>query len=89
MRDAQACSGRRAWTGCPRCADHRGCRSCESGLSCPTHWRFLLAAQGRHLFVQCRGCWHRWWHDTGFGVGDRPAQIDELADFPPRGRTAA
>ena len=50
------------------------------------HWRFLLAAEGRRLFVQCPGCWHRWWHDSGFGVGDRPRDLDAVPDFPAPGR---
>jgi hypothetical protein len=89
VRDAQADIGRRAWTTCPRCADESGCTTCDDGRSCETHWRFLLAAEGRQLFVQCRACWYRWWHDTGFGVGDRPLDLDALPDFPPPGRAAA
>jgi hypothetical protein len=88
MRDPQTDSGRRAWVGCPRCSDDRGCRTCESGGSCESHWRYLLAARSRHVFVQCRRCWHRWWHDTGFGVGDRPTRVDELLDHPPTGHSA-
>jgi hypothetical protein len=89
MRDAQADDGRRVWTGCPRCTDHLGCDMCDRGRTCESHWRLLLAAEGRHLFVQCPGCWHRWWHDTRFGVGDRPASTDRLPDFPSEGHAAA
>ncbi|MFC4942675.1 hypothetical protein [Pseudonocardia sp. GCM10023141] len=89
VRDAAADICRRAWTGCPGCADERGCESCASGRTCETHWRFLLAAEGRRLFLQCPGCWHRWWHDTGFGVGGRKPEHDDLPDFPPPGRMAA
>jgi hypothetical protein len=84
VRDAAADTGRRAWTGCPRCADERGCARCGGGRSCDAHWRYLLAAQGRRIFVQCRGCWHRWWHDTGFGAGDRPAEVDGALVLPAR-----
>ena len=79
MRDAAADIGRRAWTGCPRCADHTGCTTCRGGRRCETHWRFLLAVEGRRLFVQCPACWHRWWHDTGFGAGNRPRGLDAVA----------
>jgi len=89
MRDPQADICRRAWTGCPRCADERGCGPCTSGRSCESHWRYLLAADGSRLFVQCPGCWHRWWHDTGFGVHDRPHGLDVEIEFPPAGDIAA
>jgi hypothetical protein len=89
VRDAQADFCRRAWTSCPRCADQRGCPTCEAGRTCETHWRFLLSSEGRKVFVQCPGCWHRWWHDTGAGVGDRPQDLDELPDFPEPGRAVA
>ncbi|NMH97941.1 hypothetical protein [Pseudonocardia acidicola] len=89
MRDPQADIGRRVWVACPRCDDQVHCAACAAGRSCETHWRFLLGAEGRRVFVQCPGCWHRWWHDTGFGVGDRPAGLDEVPDFPQRGGAAA
>ena len=89
MRDAQADIGRRAWTACPRCADHRGCSACGAGRNCESHWRFVLATEARQVFVQCPGCWHRWWHDTRFGVGDRPAHIDAEPEFPADGQAAA
>jgi hypothetical protein len=89
MRDAAADISRRAWTACPRCADHRACGTCGTGSNCDVHWRYLLDAKGRRLFLQCRSCWHRWWHDTGFGAGDRPSGIDSLAEFPPRGGAVA
>lgn len=37
----------------------------------------VLAAEARRIFVQCPRCWARWWHDTGFGVGDRPRQLND------------
>jgi hypothetical protein len=89
MRDAAADIGRRTWTECPRCADHMACTACDEGRSCETHWRYLLAAEGRRLFVQCRSCWHRWWYDTGFGAGNRPADVDEMDDFPTPRQAAA
>jgi hypothetical protein len=73
MRDAAADIGRRAWTPCPRCADDSACSTCKEGRSCEVHWRYLLGVDGRMLFLQCRSCWYRWWHDTGFGVGVRSA----------------
>lgn len=75
MRDAAADLGRRAWVRCPRCPSAR-CSDCHRGRACGAHWSYLLAAEVRHLFVQCPRCWHRWWHDTGFGAADRPAQLD-------------
>ncbi|WP_214368657.1 hypothetical protein [Pseudonocardia sp. H11422] len=89
MRDPQADIGRRAWVACPRCADHAGCAPCHDGRSCETHWRFLLAAEARRIFVQCPGCWYRWWHDTEFGAGDRPADVDQVPAFPDHGGAAA
>lgn len=81
MRDARADICQRAWTPCPDCGDQRGCGVCASGRTCESHWRFLLAAEGRRLFLQCRACLHRWWHDTGFGVGDRPYAVDRVPAF--------
>lgn len=89
MRDAHADLSRRAWATCPRCMDEAGCAACERGRTCESHWRYLLSAEGRRLFVQCPGCWHRWWHDTGFGVGDRPGGLDDLPEFPASDDTAA
>jgi hypothetical protein len=89
MRDPAADIARRAWTACPRCADDSACPTCNDGRSCETHWRYLLATEGRRLFVQCRSCWNRWWHDTGFGAGNRPAEVDAVAEFPPPGEAAA
>lgn len=82
MRDAGADLARRAWVRCPRCPSAaRGaaaaeCSDCRRGRACHDHWSFLLAAEPRHLFVQCPQCWHRWWHDTEFGAADRPADLD-------------
>ena len=50
-------------------------RMLYSGLD-ERHWTFLLAAEARRIFVQCPRCWTRWWHDTGFGVGDRPESLN-------------
>lgn len=33
------------------------------------------------VFLQCSGCLYRWWRDTEFGEGDRPADIDEVDDL--------
>lgn len=85
MRDPNADVGRRAWARCPRCAGGSGCPACATGRSCETHWRFLLAAEGRRLFVQCPGCWYRWWHDTGFGAGEHRLGVVGVPDFPARG----
>jgi hypothetical protein len=41
-----------------------------------------LDSAARWLFVQCVSCHHRWWHDTRFGVGDRPASFDQIPAFP-------
>jgi hypothetical protein len=81
MRDPQADIARRAWTACPLCVNHEDCDVCEAGHTCEWHWRYLLAAEGRQLFLQCPTCWHRWWHDTYFGVGDRPAHITAESDL--------
>jgi hypothetical protein len=89
VRDAAADIGRRAWVTCPRCADETGCGPCGDGRNCDAHWRFLLAVEGRRIFVQCRSCWQRWWHDTGFGAGDRPQALDAPPVFPRPGYPAA
>lgn len=85
MRDAAADLGRRAWLACPACDDcgdpREYCAACANGKCCDAHWCFLLAAEGPRLFVQCHRCWRRWWHDTGFGVGDRPAELDRPVHF--------
>lgn len=82
MLDADADISRRAWVACRTCGQDERCRSCRAGRSCPEHWCYLLAARVRMLFVQCRRCHHRWWHDTGFGVGDRPGGVEDLPTFP-------
>jgi hypothetical protein len=82
VRDPQASLGRRAWVSCERCTDDSGCGDCGAGRSCELHWRFLLHAEGRHLFLQCPSCSHRWWQDTRFGVGDRPAGLTDLPLWP-------
>lgn len=88
MLDADADPCRRAWLRCARCADSTGCPECAQRRHCEAHWRYLLAADGRHLFVQCPVCLHRWWHDTGFGRCDRPAALAALPEAPADGRAA-
>ena len=73
--DPQADIGRRAWLPCPNCY-HTG----------PL---YLLDFDINLVWVQCGNCLRRWWHDTGFGAGNRPAEVDEMDDFPPPGQAAA
>lgn len=83
MLDSDADICRRAWVHCLHCADHDRCSTCREGRSCESHWRYLLASTGRHLFVQCPACLHRWWHDTRFGQGPPPlAPGAELDPWP-------
>lgn len=87
MRGADADICRRAWLPCPRCGDHldgAGCPHCRAGRTCDAHWRYLLAAEGRQLFLQCPACLHRWWDDTGFGAGDRPVGRTDVPGWPQR-----
>jgi hypothetical protein len=71
MLDADAYLGRRAWLPCPRyCED--GCINSAVNLPCDQHWRYLLANEGRLVFLQCPSCMHRWWHDTGTSAGKNP-----------------
>jgi hypothetical protein len=49
----------------------------------------MLHAEGRRLFLQCPSCMHRWWQDTGFGAGDRPATVTDLPDWPEDGSQVA
>lgn len=79
MIDPDALLSRRAWVACPRCHDSAGCRSCRAARTCSEHWRYLLGAEGRRIFVQCPSCRYRWWHDTGFGAGVRPERDDGRA----------
>lgn len=72
MIDSDAVLGRRAWVECARCDHGAACAACRAGHTCGDHWRYLLAADGRRIFVQCPACRYRWWHDTGFGAGSRP-----------------
>jgi hypothetical protein len=83
MLDPAARIDRRVWTSCSACPDGSNCPTCQSGRTCDQHWRFLLDVDGSHLFVQCPNCFHRWWHDTGFGAGGRPAGVTEVAQFWP------
>lgn len=87
--DPAADISRRAWVPCPSCDAGDGCRTCEQGSVCAEHWRFLLEADGRNMFLQCPACRHRWWHDTRFGAGSRRRSSEELREFPPPGRYAA
>lgn len=82
--DATADIGRRAWVGCPTCAqDHQACPTCQDGRTCELHWRYLLATAGGHLFLQCPACLRRWWHDTSFGQGGgRPLDLADVLDPP-------
>ncbi|MGD9528109.1 hypothetical protein [Pseudonocardia sp.] len=86
MIDADALAGRRAWLACVRCDDGAACAHCRDSRTCEEHWRYLLSAEGRRLFVQCPECRHRWWHDTGFGSGDRTERT--APPWPSRGRAA-
>lgn len=81
MLDRNADLGRRAWLRCPRCPDEE-CSACAAGATCGRHWCYLLANETRLVFLQCPVCWHRWWHDTGCGVGDNRPDRRELPDFP-------
>lgn len=55
--DPAADEGCRVWVQCPECDSPEPA--------------YLLGYDGGNVFCQCE-CEHRWWHDTGFGVGDRP-----------------
>ncbi len=78
MRDPDARPDRRVWTGCVVCPDGSDCPECDGRRTCERHWRFLLDAQGRRVFLQCPRCLHRWWHDTRFGVGGREHDVEDL-----------
>ncbi|MDQ2706692.1 MAG: hypothetical protein M3Z25_03260 [Actinomycetota bacterium] len=82
MFDSTADPGRRAWLPCPRCRDDSTCESCHGGRTCAQHWRYLLGNMGGRVFVQCPSCRYRWWHNTEFGVGDRPRGSFDVPDFP-------
>ncbi len=82
MLDADADLGRRAWLPCPRCCCDDGCSTCAVGSSPELHWRYLLANEARLVFLQCPGCLHRWWHDTGFGAGEEQPSPTQLPDSP-------
>lgn len=88
MLDADADICRRAWVACARCRDHEACPTCREGRSCESHWRYLLATDGRWLFVQCRTCLQRWWLDTRFGVGGRPLTLDDTPGLVADGHAA-
>ena len=81
MRDAAAMIGARAWVPCPRCDSSATCGACWANENCGEHWCFLLGVEGRFVFLQCGSCRYRWWHDTEFGEGDRPAGVDELDEL--------
>jgi hypothetical protein len=79
MRDPAARIDRRVWTSCTACPDGADCTECGGGRNCTEHWRYLLDTDGRQVFVQCPRCLHRWWHDTRFGAGSRPAGVTEVS----------
>jgi hypothetical protein len=90
MIDPDADLGRRAWLPCPYCIDN-DCAACAQRTTCGQHWRYLLANDVQHVFLQCPACRHRWWADTGCGAGDRrtgwglpdfPVADFPVADFP-------
>ncbi len=85
MLDAHADICRRAWVACDSCGEYESCRHCLRGRTCPVHWCYLLDSAARWLFVQCASCHRRWWHDTRFGVGDRPSDLDALPAVPEHG----
>ena len=65
MLDPAADIARRVWITCAPCGS-------ATGL-------YLLASEGRLLFVQCGACFARYWLDTRHGH-ERPAHInDDLA----------
>lgn len=77
MLDADADICRRVWVLCDGCGPDPACGACARGRICERHWCYLLDVSAGWLFVQCVDCHRRWWHDTGFGVGDRPRRLDE------------
>lgn len=81
MRDAAATVASRAWVSCPRCDEDAACRVCWASRNCDEHWCFLLDVERPWVFLQCSGCLYRWWHDTEFGEGDRPAGVDEVDEL--------
>lgn len=71
------------WGGhAPRCCCDDGCSTCAVGSFPELNWRYLLANEARLVFLQCLGCLHRWWHDTGFGVGEDQPRPNQLPDSP-------
>lgn len=84
MLDPAARIDRRVWTGCAACRHGADCPDCQAERSCPEHWRYLLDADRAQVFVQCPNCLHRWWHDTRFGAGSRPADATDLTGGRPR-----
>lgn len=76
MLDTDADICRRVWVLCDACGADPSCGPCSQSRICERHWCYLLSTEARWLFVQCKDCHGRWWHDTGFGVGDRPKGID-------------
>lgn len=78
MLDSDADICRRVWVLCDACGADPACHACSQGRICDRHWCYLLGVEARWLFVQCRDCHGRWWHDTGFGVGDRPPRVNRV-----------
>jgi hypothetical protein len=66
MIDPNATIGCRAWISCPMSgADGADGADRAHGDG----WCYLLGYEVSTLFCQCPGCGHRFWWDTGFGVG--------------------
>lgn len=65
MLDPQADAARRAWLPCPHCGN-------DTGL-------YLLYSEANLIWVQCRNCLCRWWHDTGCGRGRGPQRLFDVA----------
>src|SRR6478736_1374781 len=71
--DPDADSARRAWQPCPRCGRGHNCPECEGGLSCASHWQYLLENNGSRLVLQCGGCSHLWTADRANSAEPSPA----------------
>lgn len=71
MIDPDASISRRAWVSCPRTGAN-GADGADCADRADKGWCYLLGYQVGMLFCQCPGCGHRFWWDTGFGVGGGP-----------------
>ena len=65
MLDPQADLGRRAWLPCPHCYDNGPL--------------YVLGFDINLVWVQCRNCLRRWWHDTGVGHQGYPEYLLDVA----------